>query len=251
MEIINYRLEKLVVPCNPGISDSDKTFETAGVTYLELETDAGHVGLGLGGADPNQPTSEMHRRFEPVFDYLLGKSPFHLRIQLRLPQAGEYPGGFRRAVDVALWDLCGKFLGMPVYELMGGTDPVVQGYASGLAFEYDDETTRNVYKEFAELGFNAAKVKVGYPTAEEDIDRLQLVRDVLGENCLLTVDINCTMTTKETIRRANAYREAGLDIYWIEDPIPDENRNGIKRIVEGVPQSLINVGEYTNFDGKR
>ncbi len=251
MAITDYRLEKLAVPCEPGISDSASTFETAGVTYLELETDEDHRGVGLGWTDPEAALSEFRRRFEPVADHLLGESPFHLRNQLRLPGAGGYPGGFRRAVDVALWDLCGKYLDVPVYELMGGTDPVVPGYASGLAFEHDDETTREVYAEFADLGFEAAKVKVGYQTVEADVDRLRLVRDVLGGDPLLAVDVNCTWTPKETTRRARAYREAGLDVYWVEDPVPDENRDGIERVVDNVPRSLVNVGEYADFDGKR
>lgn len=251
MEIIDYRIEKLAVPCTPGISDSHSTFDTAGITYLELEADTGVIGIGLGSMDPNESTSRLRCRFESITDHLLGKSPFHLRNQLRLPDAGAYPGGFKRAVDFALWDLCGKHLDMPVYELMGGEDPAVPGYASGLAFEYDDNTTREVYEEFADLGFEAAKVKVGYPTIEEDIERLRLVHDVLGEDCLLAVDINCTWSPKETMRRARAYRDVGLDVYWIEDPVTESQLNGIKRVVDGVPTSLINAGEYTNFDGKR
>lgn len=175
MRVSDYRIEQLVVPCQPGISDSDGTFERAGITYLELHTDDGHTGVGLGGADPDQLVDRFRDRFESVAEDLLGESPFHLRNRLRLPEGGGLAAGFRRAVDVALWDLCGKALDMPVYELMGGRDPVVPGYASGLAFKYDDETAREVYEEFADLGFDAAKVKVGYPTVEEDIERLELV----------------------------------------------------------------------------
>jgi L-alanine-DL-glutamate epimerase-like enolase superfamily enzyme len=251
MKITDYRIEKMAVPCEPGISDSYRTFETAGMTYLELETNTGHVGIGLGGSDPAEPASRHQRRFESVAEYLLDRSPFQVRNQLRLPNKGAYPGGFARAVDVALWDLCGKYLEMPVYELMGGEDPAVPGYASGLAFEHDDETAREVYEAFSADGFEAAKVKVGYPTVSEDIDRLRLVQDVLGDDCLLAVDVNCTWTPKEAIRRAHAYQDAGLDIYWIEDPVPDSQPDGIKRIVDHVPYSLINVGEYADFDGKR
>lgn len=50
MEITDVRVERLAVPCEPGISDSDKTWDTAGVAYLELETDAGLTGIGLGGS---------------------------------------------------------------------------------------------------------------------------------------------------------------------------------------------------------
>jgi L-alanine-DL-glutamate epimerase-like enolase superfamily enzyme len=251
MRVTDYRVEKLVVPCRPGISDSDGTFDQFGMAYLELYTDEGHTGIGLGGADPDQPVGRLREEFGAVAEELLDESPFHLRNRLRLPESGGLAEGFGRAVDTALWDLCGKALDMPVYELMGGRDPVVPGYASGLAFEYDDETAREVYGEFADLGFDAAKVKVGYPTVERDIDRLELVRDVLGEDCLLAVDVNTTWTAKQTIRRARAYRRAGLDIYWIEDPVPPSQRDGLKRVVDSVPGSLINLGEYVDFDGKR
>lgn len=251
MRVTDYRLEKLAVPCDPGISDSAHTFDTAGTTYLELHTDDGHVGVGLGWTSSAQPVEEHARRFERVWDHLEGEHPFRLRNELRLPDAGDYPGGFHRAVDLALWDLCGKRLEMPVYELMGGTDPEVDAYASGLAFEHSDAETRAVYEEFAAKGFDAAKVKVGYDTAEADLERLDLVRDVLGEDALLTVDINGTWTTKQTMRRAEAYHAAGTDLYWIEDPVGPSNRDGTERLAAEVPYSHINVGEYADFDGKR
>lgn len=97
-----------------------------------------------------------------------GGRPFRLRNELRLPGGGACPGGFQRAVDFALWDRCGKRLDLPVYELMGGADPAVPAYASGLAFEHSDAETRAVYETFADEGFDAAKVKVGYETVEED-----------------------------------------------------------------------------------
>jgi L-alanine-DL-glutamate epimerase-like enolase superfamily enzyme len=226
-------------------------FGTAGIAYVKLMTDIGAVGIGFEWTGAERPASELRRQFETVAEHLVGESPFYLRNQLRLPDAGTYPGPFRKAVDIALWDLCGKHLGMPVYELMGGENPVVPAYASGLVFEYDDDTAREVYEEFAELGFDAAKVKVGYPTVEEDIDRLRLVQDVLGDDCDLMIDINRTWTPKKTIRRAHAYHDAGFDIHWIEDPVPQNNLDGAKRVVDDVPYSLINYGEYLNFDGKQ
>lgn len=88
MGITDYRIEKLRLPCTPGISDSHRTFESTGVTYLELETEHGLRGVGLGGADPDQPAKEFRRQFESVADHLLGESPFHLRNRLRLPGGG-------------------------------------------------------------------------------------------------------------------------------------------------------------------
>ena len=154
-------------------------------------------------------------------------------------------------MDIALWDLCGIYLELPVYELMGGTDPVVSGYASGLAFAHDDETTRTIYADFAAGGFTTAKVKIGYPTLEEDLERLQLVESALGPDCQLAVDINGTRTPKRAIRRIRQLRAIVMDILWIEDPVPAANRARLKRVVDGLPQTLVNAGEYVDFNGKR
>jgi L-alanine-DL-glutamate epimerase-like enolase superfamily enzyme len=250
MELVDHRLEKLTVPVDPGVSDARHTFETAHTTYLELHADTGEVGVGLGWAG-EEPPAEHARRFESVWDHLAGEHPFRLRNELRLPGSGAYPGGFRRAVDFALWDLCGERLGLPVYELMGGTDPEVPGYASGLAFEHADAEARAVYETFADLGFDAAKVKVGYETVAEDVDRLRLVQEILGEDALLAIDLNETWTPKRTLRRLRKYGAAGLDVYWVEDPVPHGDVAGLERVAANAPTAYLNLGEYVGFDGKR
>lgn len=250
MELSDYRLEKLAVPVEPGVSDARHTFETAHTTYLELHADTGEVGVGLGWAG-EESAREHARRFERVWEYLAGGHPFRLRNELRLPRGGGHPEGFRRAVDFALWDLCGKRLGLPVYELMGGAEPEVPAYASGLAFEHSDAETRAVYETFADEGFDAAKVKVGYETAEEDLDRLRLVREVLGEDALLAIDLNETWTPKRTLRRLRRYEAAGIDVYWVEDPVRHGNVAGLERVAAHTSTAYVNLGEYVGFDGKR
>lgn len=254
VQLTGYRLRRLRVPCDPPISDSQYTFDVAGVAYLELETDGGETGVGLGGC--GVPAAALADRFAPVWNDLEGRSPFHLRGRLARPRGGEYGRGdgpfgpFSRAVDVALWDLCGKRLDAPAYELLGGADPAVPAYASGLAFDHDDETTRAVYEAFAERGFDAAKVKVGYDTVDEDLDRLSLVADALGDPTL-AVDANEAWDPKEAIRRARAYRDAGFDLAWVEDPVLRDDVDGLRKVAENVPFAHVNAGEYVNFEGKR
>lgn len=255
MLVTGYRVRTLSVPCDPPISDSQYEFETAGVAYLELETDAGAVGVGLGGVDPSLSGDALADRFAFV-DALIGESPFHLVARRRRPRGGQYgranAGGRHQAVDVALWDLCGKHLGMPVYELLGGTEPSVPAYASGLHFSLDDDGLRERYAAYADRGFTAAKVKVGYPTVEGDIERLDLVRGAMSPpEPTLMVDANEAWSPKEAIRRAHAYRDAGFDIDWIEDPVLRSDIEGCRRVAEAVPFSRINAGEYVDLEGKR
>lgn len=252
MQIDQYRIEKLSVPCEPSISDSQYDFDECGIAYLELEATTGETGVGVGGVPADLPPAALRRRFEPIGEELLDASPFSLCNRTTRPRGGQHGRGeFERAVDVALWDLCGKHLDLPLYELLGGDDPAVPTYGSGLAFAHDDERTRAVYEEFAAAGIDAAKVKVGYPTVEEDLDRLALVEDVLGPDCTLMVDANEAWGPKEAIRRVRAYRDAGFDLYLVEDPVLREDVEGLARVSESLPFTHVNTGEYVNLETKR
>lgn len=257
MRLDNYRLRKLVFPLDRPIGDSQiDSIETVEIAYLDLSADDGTRGVGFDmvdyGSRATLPADALFEAFEPVWEDLVGESPFALRNRIGRPRGGNYGDGeFDRIIDFALWDLCGKHLSKPVYVLMGGTDPKVPAYASGLAFTHDDETTREIYERFADLGFTAAKVKVGHPTVDADVERLRLVQEVMGEGCRLMIDANEAFTPKEAIRRCRAYRDAGIDVYWFEDPTFREDVDGIRRVVEGLPRTNINTGEYVNLEGKR
>lgn len=252
MEITGFSVRKMTVPCEPSISDSQYEFDTCGIVYLELETDGGETGIGIGGAPADLTPEILNDRFDSIINDLIGTSPFSWCNRITRPRGGNHQRGeFYRAIDCALWDLCGKHLDMPLYKLLGGQNPEVPTYGSGLAFSHDDAQTEKIYREFKEEGINAAKVKVGYPTLEEDIERLSLVQDILGHNCTLMIDANEAWSPKEAIRRANAYNDAGFDIYIFEDPILRDDIKGHQQIKENMPFSHLNTGEYVNLEGKR
>lgn len=265
MHLTDYRLEKLVVP-DRTVSDSaiaELELDTFEYIYLELEVDSGKRGIGYSVVDmespASTPTDVWRDRFAEIWKELKDESPFQLLNSLSRHRGGmvayhaseSYGTGLRRAIDYALWDICGKHLEMPVYRLMGGDNPRVPVYASGLAYASSDEEVVEFYERAHEMGINAAKVKVGYPTVEEDIERMELVQSVFGDDCTLMVDANEKWSAKETIRRAHAYDQAGFDIFWIEDPMFREAVEGIGRVAEQIPFAHINTGEYCGFEGKR
>lgn len=248
MRISTYELRALCVPLDRSIGDSQiDPLDRFRVVTLELVADTGEVGVGFDTIE-----TPLETIAEALEESVLGASPFAIRNRVTRPRGGKYGARpFDRLVDVAVWDLSAKYLDLPLYELMGGTDPRVPAYASGLAFHHDDETTRKIYEDFRDQGFDAAKVKVGYPSVEDDLERLALVRDVMREGCRLLVDANEAFSPKEAIRRTHRYREAGFDIYWFEDPILRDDRKGIRRVAEALPETHVNVGEYVGFEEKR
>lgn len=261
MRITDYHLGKLEAPIGRTIGDSQvDPIEEFELVYLVLEADTGMEGIGFERINLTGghlvPFTEIETAFEAVFENLRGNSPFALKNRMYRHRGGNYRSSrFAQLIDIALWDLCAKHLDTTVAELMGsnvdGTADTVLAYASGLSYPNDDETTRSLYEQFADLGFTAAKVKIGYPTLTEDIDRLTLVEDALGSLDTLMIDANEAFSPKEAIRRCRAYEEAGFDIYWFEDPVLRDDIDGLRQVVDALPNTHVNAGEYVNLEGKR
>lgn len=273
MEITGGTVTKLSIP-ERYVSDSQvaqldkhvggqhRKVETLEHAYLELDTTTGERGVGFAVVNmetPGELSPEMlGRRFEGILDEYVGESPFalvnaisrHRGGQINYYAGSSYGTGLRRAFDFALWDLCGKHLDMPVYEVLGGTDPRVPVYASGLAFPASESELRDLYGEFADLGIQAAKVKVGFPTVEEDMERLALVRDAMGNDPTLLIDANEAWTPKETIQRARTFRDSGFDIHWIEDPVLRHDLDGMRTVREALPFTNLCIGDYLGLEQK-
>ncbi|RJS97439.1 mandelate racemase/muconate lactonizing enzyme family protein [Halococcus sp. IIIV-5B] len=263
--ITGYETRVLEVP-ERTIGDSQThVFETDELDYLflELETDADVTGLGIDLVElraPGRPSTETLRsRVDDVVGDVVGENPLALlnrRTRHRggahnFYSSGSYGPGVGVLLNMALWDAAAKFFDQPLAEFMGATDDSAPIYASGLSFGNDDATTREVYEGFAEVGeFDAAKVKVGYETVDEDIDRIELVDDVFGGLDTLMIDPNEAWTPKETLRKVQAIQDVGFDLYWIEDPVFRHDFDGMRRVREGLSDVHLTVGEYVGFEGK-
>lgn len=130
--------------------------------FVQVYTDAGIVGLGeAGNWGYLQATAAAIEKFAT---YLIGKDPFRIE---------DYNQNFLRsvyfrgsvimsaisAIDIALWDIKGKALGVPVYELLGGkTREKVRVYASVMHLTEDKQELAKQYQQLQEMGFTAAKI---------------------------------------------------------------------------------------------
>lgn len=266
LTITGYEQRALRVPGRTVGDSQTHVFETDELDYLylELETDADVTGIGIDLIElrsPGRPSAEtLAGRVDAILEEVVGESAFTLlNRQTRhrggvhnYYNSGSYGPGVGVTLDMALWDACAKHLGKPLYEFMGRTAQSVPVYASGLSFVNDDEHTHEIYRRFAELGeFEAAKVKVGHETVDEDIHRLELVTDAMGGLDRLMIDPNEAWSSQETIRRLQAFRDAGFDVFWVEDPVFRHDIDGIRRVVENSGGTHVTVGEYQGFEEKR
>jgi D-galactarolactone cycloisomerase len=130
-------------------------------------------------------------------------------------------------VDIALWDIMGKALDQPIYNLLGGAfRNRVQAYATGM-FQRDraDKTAFLVAeaKDYADQGFKAMKMKVGFGP-EYDIKNVAAVRRAIGDDILLAVDANCGYDRGSAIAIGQRFIENNL--LWFEEPIAADDIDG-------------------------
>lgn len=255
MNIRDYRLYRLHLDLDRPIGDSQVRFVDHWMTVLELKTDDGLTGVGfeLKQGTPTAAEAQQRAAFEHVtWPAVGGRSPYGVALGIARPRGGNVGAAvLPLATETAAWDLVGKAAGLPLYQLLGGTSPRVKAYGSTLDFHLSDGEFREWLVHFREMGFGGCKIKVGHPDVEWDLRRMALAREVMGEEADLMIDANEAWSPKEAIRRLHLYRDAGFEIFWIEDPITREDYAGYARVCAEVPFTRVNTGEYLGFHGKR
>jgi L-alanine-DL-glutamate epimerase-like enolase superfamily enzyme len=223
------------------------------IAALELRTQSGQVGLGFLIRFSLPPQAELERIFETeVWPGLQGQAIYPLLNRLTRPRGGNIHSHlFEEPLNQALWDLYGKDVDLPLYRLLGGTNNRVRAYASGLDFHLTSTQLHDFYTDAIKQGFSAFKVKVGHPDLAWDVARLREVLSVVGSEATLILDANEAWSPKEAIRALHAYRDARINVYWIEDPCLRDDFEGLRRVCAEVPFAFINAGEYLDLRGKR
>ncbi len=234
--------------------------------FVKLYTDAGIVGLGeAGNWGFLSSTADAIRKFIP---YLIGKDPFNVEdIGQNLYRAVYFRGSVIMsaisAIDIACWDIKGKALGVPVYQLLGGkTRNKVRAYASVMHKPGNLEEMADEYKKLQDMGFNAAKIFVngkqqsengGFDEyysgrIEDELEKVRVVREAVGPHFDLILEAHRGMTVPEAITfgtEVAKYRPMVL-----EDPVTPDNVDTMAWVAEKIPvpiatgERFINIKEY-------
>ncbi len=198
---------------------------TARLTSLILvHTDTPHVGIGSAYSHPGLVYLVVKGQLEPL---LCGEDPREVealwekmygltRWYGRKGAAMSALGG----LDVAFWDLRGKALGKPVWELLGGSQPHCPAYASALLWNDDVEELAREAAGHIERGFRRMKMRLG---RGEDYDRAAVtaVRRVLGEGQDFMADGSMRYTPAQAERMGHFLSENGA--FWFEEPFLPED----------------------------
>jgi L-alanine-DL-glutamate epimerase-like enolase superfamily enzyme len=147
------------------------------------------------------------------------------------------------AIDIALWDLRARLLGLPLVDAIGRTRESVPVYGSGGFCNYPLARLREQLGGWVAEGIPRVKLKVGR-NPDEDARRLDAVRDEIGDDIPLMVDANGAFSRQEALAWAERYAlEWGVD--WFEEPVSSADMNGLRLIRERGPAGLdVAAGEY-------
>lgn len=142
------------------------------------------------------------------------------------------------AIDIALWDIRGKVLGQPLWQLAGGASNAARAYCGGIDLNFPLEKLLANVESYLDRGFDAVKIKVGLEDLCEDVARVGAVRDLLGPGRTFMVDANYALNVERGINAANAFKP--FDILWFEEPIIPDDYTGYARIAKatGVPLAM-------------
>ncbi len=149
------------------------------------------------------------------------------------------------AVDVALWDLAARLLGVPLVRLLGRARDDVPVYGSGGFTSYDDATLRRQLSGWVEgEGIPRVKIKVGESwgsRTDRDLARARLARETVGDAVELFVDANGGYTVGQAVRMGRAYDDLGVS--WFEEPVSSDDLAGLRTVRTAVDADVA-AGEY-------
>jgi len=153
-------------------------------------------------------------------------------------------------IDMALWDIRGKALGVPLYKLLGGSSKPIPAYAGGVSLGYQEP--RALVAEAQPLiaaGYKAIKLRVG-DTPMRDLARVAAVREALGDDIAILVDANTGYTVADARKTMPAYEE--YEVGWLEEPFPAHDYESY-RLASSFSSVPLAAGEnhYTRFEFNR
>ena len=260
MTIITEATARLVdIPVETRRTDAVQSFQKQETIFVDIVTADGHHGRGYTYTIGTGGTAVLALLKDVFLPQLLGKDARRteqiwntLFASTRSTAPGAITSLALAAVDTAIWDLNGHREDKPLWIAAGGYQQELVCYdtENGWLHLSTDELVAGVLA-VRETGMNAAKIKVGKPTVQGDVERLRAVREAVGDDFEIFVDANQSFTVPEAIRRAGAYAELGIG--WFEEPLPADNVAGHAQLARhnavpiAVGETLYSVKQFQTY----
>jgi D-galactarolactone cycloisomerase len=236
MKITDIAIYVLKSPLSEPFAFSQGWVRQRSATLVEVLTDEGISGWGEAFAQGLEPpeiaATVIDRALRPL---VVGADPLDTEVLWHrmyhttrdYGRKGSVVAGIS-AVDIALWDIAGKFHRVPVYKLLGGAFRTrVQPYATGFYRIQGQGEAKRLAEEAIrhfEAGFSLMKVKLGYGVADDIACMREIGRAIQGKPITLMIDTNHAYGRGEALRLGRALEEH--ELRWYEEPVAPEDIQG-------------------------
>lgn len=208
----------------------------ASYLLVSVETDEGVIGYGEhDGLFYETAEAFIHAELKPL---LIGEDPLQIEFLAHKTEHfllwntfAAYP---LSAIDTALYDIKGKVLGVPVYELLGGLYRTKME-TTGLIHLHDVKEDVASAIRLVERGHKVLKIKVGFDL-EKDMERLTAIREAVGAGIPFRIDPNMAWSPKTAVRCIR--RMERLNLQWVEQPVPAWDVEGLVEVARAVDTPL-------------
>ncbi len=221
--------------------------------FVKVSTDEADYGFGesLVREAPQATAQVVENLLKRI---IVGKNPLDVEVLWEemfstLKTRGHLKGYFIEAlsgVDIALWDLKGKLLNQPVYNLLGGRfQSKLKAYASSIVFGKPEVMAKRA-REWVNEGHDQIKVKVGMDV-ERDAMNLRAIRNEVGYDVEIMVDANSAYNFSKALKLGKILES--LQISWFEEPVPPYDLEGYKQLKRKIDVPIC-AGEshFTRYD---
>lgn len=238
MKITDVKSHVLQYPLEKELGYSQMYFDRRTAHIVEVVTEEGIHGYGEafgGGQVALANKAIIERVIRPM---ILGEDPLDReriwhKVYNSLRDHGQkgMPIQALSGVDIALWDIVGRYLNQPIYKLLGGAfRQSIPVYGYGMMLQRIPELEKAFAREsvqIVEAGYKAIKMKIGLGPAK-DIRLVEAVRGAIGPDILLMVDANHAYTAREAIPLGRELEH--LDVFWFEEPVAPEDHQGYRDV---------------------
>jgi L-alanine-DL-glutamate epimerase-like enolase superfamily enzyme len=225
-----------------------KTASCQDAVIVRVRTDDGLEGIGEADSMPEVVQAVIDAPFSNniaagLRHLLIGEDPLeHERLWRKMRDGTVYFGRTSvtitamAAIDMALWDLKGKFFGQPVHRLLGGKHHArIEAYAS-ILFGRDGARTADIARRWRSAGYRAVKFgwePLGRVSEALDRELVRGAREGLGPDGLPLIDAGCPWDARTALARAHAFAEHGIG--WLEEPLRQDDVEGYRWLRDRSP----------------
>jgi mandelate racemase len=240
------RATPVTVPLNYVLGTSAAAVREAPLLLVDLDTDEGVTGHAYQFCYRAAAAPAIAAFLDDILDAVKGRAVAPVALWTGLSKRHTLigvEGVVRMAmslVDVAGWDALARAEGQPLARFLGADPRPIPAYNSNGLGLMPPAALADEAQRLLEGGFRAVKVRLGYPTLEEDLAAVHAIRERIPDHVAVMADYNQALSVQEALRRGRALDDERLA--WIEEPVQHDDFNGCASLARAL-STPVQIGE--------